>query len=211
LVLHLLGSRQPVVVLGVLAAMGIHLALVAIMATQHAWCIPCLLTAGSVCCAALTVLYGAKSLAQPISALIAGVAIGITLFAVGQRIQAAATKRAALAAAHDYLRNQPLPAPGTVVLILLTRTGCSHCNALKSGSLRELELAMGDRLNVQEHQAPEGLATPTLIFHGERNVVSVGDQPIASLRYLVQRATDVSSPQTRGATEYFAGSAAGAF
>ena len=119
---------------------------------------------------------------------VVGALLATGLTTAAARLTSAARERNAVAAARAILHGRGRPEPGYVSLIVITRSGCSHCAALKAGPLPELLRQMSDRLRLEEQEARGDEPTPTLVVSGRRDYVIVGVQPTQILRQAVELA-----------------------
>jgi hypothetical protein len=149
---------------GVLLAAGIHAALLVVLLTRGAPCLPCLVTgAGAIGAAVLSCCFEPCNLARasivfPAAALVTQV----TVLALGMfpGLETSGTKSSPPVARAFT--------PGMAKILIYERSDCIYCRRLRDEVLPGLTKEFGRRLEVEHRSADDlpGLPTPTIILMG---------------------------------------------
>jgi hypothetical protein len=169
-------QRLPVVVRNcIFMAAGVHLALVGMLVSQRAWCLPCISTTLAALATAIWLLIAYPKMLLPgILLIIAGSILGSVLLSIEAKAFTAQRQHLAQVVAQEIAHGHVPPVTGQMTLVVLTRNGCSHCAQLKAGPLPDAEKVFKGMLNVEERTAPDGVPTPTLVVLGRSNYFMVG-------------------------------------
>lgn len=181
----------------IFVAAGVHLALLGILISQRTWCLPCITTALIALAMSIWLLSTFPRLLVPgILLITTGSVAGSVGLSIEARTFAAHRQRAAQIAAVEVARAHAPPSVGQTTLVILTRSGCSHCAELKAGPLPDVEQVFGGMLNVEEQNAPAEVPTPTLVVLGRSNYFMAGVPTKEQLATLIRLADSAEIPES---------------
>jgi hypothetical protein len=157
--------------LGVAAAAGVHVGLMAQLARARVVCVPCLLTA--ICAwtaAGLTVAVAPLTLAIAVAGSVAALAathLGRRLFELEVAANSLAVARRVAA--------EPAPTDGKIAIVVYKRANCPVCAYYEASVRPTLEEALGERVIFDEREPGRApLVTPLLVVRGAASFAFIG-------------------------------------
>lgn len=163
----------PFTAAAILAAAGVHLALLAHLAAARVRCPACTAAAAAAWAAAGISLadqgWGWPAAALPATALGARLALPLLTQRTERR------RLARLATVRETLAAEAHPPSGSLRLIVYKRETCNKCRILEKEILPPLAERLGERLTIERRPAGDRFPAPTVILlGGERRVAIIG-------------------------------------
>lgn len=186
LALFFAASATSAITVGVFAAAGLHLTLVALLARHKIVCVPCLVTAAGAFAGAVAI-----QAIHPVSWLMVfpgfATAVGMSYAALKLLRRRASTKwvRVARRVQGAVLRSEAPPEHGCARMLLYTQPWCPSCKQFIARVVEPLREELGDRFVVEERTPTADMAVPTALVMGRKNAVFVGNRPRAEVRQAV--------------------------
>lgn len=170
---------------GFIAAAGIHVVLLMVMAQEHIFCYGCVLTA------AAAMAGGMVSLAAPPrtaswGAMIFAMAVVLGLGGLIALEPAGASTGPALAQEREAGGPSAMGASGRVKLVVYEREGCKHCLEFEDDILPQVKKDLGDSFDVERRDADLTMETPTIIVEGNGTQEFVGVPQYQALEQAVR-------------------------
>jgi hypothetical protein len=180
-----LGGLSRLIKAGFVAASGVHVVLLALLAWERIFCGACVATgiaalAGAVVSLAARPRAGRWAAAVFTAAALA--ALGGTLTA---RVFHAQNETRQTHKPQGGEQPAPIKA-GHVRLVVYERIGCRHCIEFEERVLPRLEAAFGDALEVERRNPTLTMETPTIEIHGKGVRVFVGPTSYEDLDEAIQ-------------------------
>lgn len=189
--------RSPVTQAAALAAGGVHLALLGILAGNQLFCPACLLTAGGGFGAAGAALALDRRdpwrSASIVMAAAVAANLGTGFLARGAEVRGLQEVKKA---ARSVRGERPVP-PGRARIVAFIRPACAHCREYKERVLPVVLSEYGEKLVAEQRPAWKGLWTPSVVVLGRKDTVFPGNPSVEDLRRAVRQACEGEGPAPR--------------